>query len=104
MGARVCARTHTRTHTDGDHHRVLLFSREKGQPFGTTFTDLGGTLLSEISQMQKDQDCVHHLHAASNTLTHEVEKGSCRGAPGGVGGWGQVFKEQKLLWTKCTAR
>ena len=50
--------THTHTHTHTDTQREKYYSAMKKKeilPFATTWMDMEGIMLSEISQMEKDK-------------------------------------------------
>ena len=57
----VCVYTHTHTHTHT--HNGILLSHKKDEilPFATTWMDLEGIMLSEISQREKDKYCMISL-------------------------------------------
>ena len=58
----MCTHTQTRTHTHKIHNGILL-SRKKAKilPLVTTWMDIKGFMLSEISQMEKDKYCMISL-------------------------------------------
>ena len=63
--------THTHTHT----HTVEYYSAIKKNeivPFATTWVDLEGIMLSEISQMEKDKHCmISFICGIWNQKTHK---------------------------------
>ena len=46
-------------------------------PFATTWMDLGGIMISEICQKEKDKYCIYHLYVESkisNKLVNKTKK------------------------------
>ena len=78
----------------------MLFSHKKKEvlPFSTTRMDLESILLSEISQTEKDKNCMIHLYVKSKKRRQSKKKKNqtCRtslpegrGEGGGIGEGGQ---------------
>ena len=62
MHTQVLARTHTRVHAM-EYYSAM--KKNKSLPFATTWMDIEGIMLSEISHMKKKQILCKHLYVKS---------------------------------------
>ena len=66
----VCVCLHTHTHT----HNGILPSHKQNEilPFATTWINLEGIMLREVSQTEKDKYCMFSLHVESNKSNKQM--------------------------------
>ena len=112
--------THTHTHTHTHTYTMEYYSAIKNNeilPFVTTWIDLEGIMLSEVSQIEKDKSCITHLYVESKNqnkwtnITKQKQSHRYREQIGGLqkGGvwgegrnrWGELRGANSLLKNKC---